>query len=139
MLLLIVACAMLFLQVRGSEYESMVGGGNNTLTHLNHSVEYTLFLNNNKDKHRFVVLHAPWCGHCVSFMPILNKLAQSNHRPELVIAEIDADANIGLGVKSFPTMRLWRKGANAQTFEDVTVPRTEADLNAFFDKLTSMA
>lgn len=68
------------------------------------------FIVENKDKHKFIVYHAPWCGHCKEFMPILQKVAQYNTIDDLVVAEIDADRNKIAGINGFPTLKVAKKG-----------------------------
>ena len=78
-----------------------------------------------RDKKILVVYHAPWCGHCTKFMPIINELADNNENKNIIIAEIVSDKIPELEIKMFPTVKLWKNGES----EEVKVDRT-------YDKLT---
>jgi len=65
-------------------------------------------------------LYAPWCGHCKTFEPIWNELAEVvKSKTDLVIAKMDATANevAGVSVKSFPTIRMFRVGSAPIEYE----------------------
>jgi len=70
----------------------------------------------NNDKHVLLEFYAPWCGHCKSFAPeyekIANKLA---HVKDLVVAKIDATANDvdhpKVNIRGFPTILLFPANA----------------------------
>jgi protein disulfide-isomerase-like protein len=62
----------------------------------------------------FVEFYAPWCGHCKRLTPIWEKLSSVfKNEPNLVIANLDADANKDLatkyGVSGFPTLIYFSK------------------------------
>ena len=62
----------------------------------------------------FVKFFAPWCGHCVRMADAWKELAKGmKDRPDIVIAELDADAHgntaRSFGVRGFPTLKLFTK------------------------------
>jgi protein disulfide-isomerase A1 len=65
----------------------------------------------------FVKFYAPWCGHCKQLSPIWDKLAETfiaEKKDDIVVAKMDATINelSHSKVRSFPTIRLYRKGTN---------------------------
>jgi len=69
----------------------------------------------NKKSDVFVKYYAPWCGHCKKLAPVWDELAETlSSVDNLVIAKMDATANEadGVNVKSFPTLKLWKKDTN---------------------------
>ena len=67
------------------------------------------------DKHVFIKIYAPWCGHCKNMQPAWESLAASLKGVEdVVIAEIDATANdlpSNYQVRGYPTLFWAGKGA----------------------------
>jgi len=93
------------------------------------------FLNNLLQKNTAVVFFtAPWCGHCRTLEPILNKIMGrfSTSRREGVIANVsegdiknlDCDNDVG----GFPTIRVLKKGKKVKDYEGV---RDEKSINTF--------
>ena len=70
-----------------------------------------------KEKNVLVEFYAPWCGHCKALAPIWEELAEKRAKEEgsdLVVAMIDATTNElpHTRVRSFPTIKLYKKGDN---------------------------
>lgn len=63
------------------------------------------------NKHVFMVVHSPGCGHCEKMMPAWTKLASKLIKvPEMLIAKFDGVANEhpSLTIKGFPTVYLYK-------------------------------
>ena len=70
-----------------------------------------------KEKNVLVEFYAPWCGHCKALAPIWEELAEKRAKEDgsdLVVAMIDATTNElpHTRVRSFPTIKLYKKGDN---------------------------
>merc|ERR1719160_1288724 len=67
----------------------------------------------------FVEFYASWCGHCKELAPKYAEAAKSLKQGgvPVLVAKVDAPSNEALarkhGVKSFPTLLLFRKGETA--------------------------
>ncbi|KZT57670.1 disulfide isomerase [Calocera cornea HHB12733] len=79
-----------------------------------------------------VAFTAPWCGHCKSLKPTLEKVAQDfESEPACVIAEFDADASVNkpiasrYGISSYPTIKFFPRGSSEKRGEDYMQGRTE--------------
>jgi protein disulfide-isomerase A6 len=68
-------------------------------------------------KNVFVKFYAPWCGHCVRMVPAFEELAAQT-KGDFVIAKLDASTHGDLagrfGVRGFPTLKYFKKGAKAE-------------------------
>lgn len=71
---------------------------------------------------------AEWCGPCKAMEPVLEELVEEH--PGLTLAKIDADENEAameeFGVRSVPTMILFREGQPVEVFAGkVAYPKLE--------------
>jgi len=88
----------------------------------------------NGDKHVLVKFFAPWCGHCKAMAEDYITASDAFAKfPEVVIAEVDADAHKDLkerfGVTGFPKLKWFPKGST--TAEDYTAGRGVDDVITF--------
>lgn len=71
---------------------------------------------------------AEWCGPCKALEPVVEELVEEHDR--LTVAKIDADENEAtmeeFGVRSIPTMILFKRGDPAEVFAG-KVPYTELE------------
>ncbi|KAJ1733100.1 hypothetical protein LPJ72_003049 [Coemansia sp. Benny D160-2] len=91
-----------------------------------------------------VKFYAPWCGHCKSMADDYKELAKGyEHADEVVIAEVDGDKHRDLGnkfgIKGFPTLKFFAKGADVEKPEDYTGGRDLDSLTSFVREKTSVA
>ena len=67
-----------------------------------------------------VEFYAPWCGHCKQLAPVLEDAATKLQSASMKIGKVDATVEKGsaadYGVKSFPTMILFRQGEMLETY-----------------------
>lgn len=81
-----------------------------------------------------VDFYADWCGPCKSLGPILEKLADE-YQGAFILAKIDADAEQmlvqGMGVRSLPTVVLFKNGQPADHFMGAL---PEGEIRAMLDK-----
>jgi protein disulfide isomerase len=79
--------------------------------------------------------YAPWCGHCKSLAPVLDKVAEAlKETTTLVIAKMDAtvnDAPKAYKAKGFPTMHFFPAGKEGIQYDG---GREAADFVSFFQK-----
>jgi putative thioredoxin len=76
---------------------------------------------------------ADWCGPCHMQMPVLAKLVDA-YAGKFLLAKVNTDTERRLaqehGIRSLPTMRLYRNG---QVVEEILGAQTEATLRALLD------
>ncbi len=81
-----------------------------------------------------VDFYADWCGPCKSLGPILERLAEE-YQGAFILAKIDADAEqmlvSGMGVRSLPTVVLFKDGQPADHFMGAL---PEGEIRAMLDK-----
>jgi putative thioredoxin len=87
--------------------------------------------------HRVPVLvdyWAEWCGPCQMQLPVLLKLVEE-HDGRLLLAKVNTDEERGLarehGIRSLPTMRLYRNG---EIVEEILGAQTESTLRITLDR-----
>mmetsp|Transcript_11560 Transcript_11560/g.28835 ORF Transcript_11560/g.28835 Transcript_11560/m.28835 type:complete len:183 (-) Transcript_11560:871-1419(-) len=78
-----------------------------------------------KDKHYVVMVYAPWCGHCKTFMPKYDKAAayfETKYGDEVVFTKMDGTVNEiqGYNVQGFPTVLVYPKGVGEEGPTDVS-------------------
>lgn len=70
-----------------------------------------------KSQDVLVKFYAPWCGHCKTLAPVLEKVADAfvAQKDKVIIAKVDADKNKELGkrvgIKGFPTLKWYPAGS----------------------------
>jgi putative thioredoxin len=90
-----------------------------------------------EQSHRVPVLvdyWADWCGPCQMQMPVLHKLVEE-YAGKFVLAKVNTDEQRGLardhGIRSLPTMRLYKNGELA---EEILAAQTESTLRILLDR-----
>ncbi|TBU28011.1 protein disulfide isomerase [Dichomitus squalens] len=85
----------------------------------------------NPEKAAIVAFTAPWCGHCKRLKPIYEEVAKDfSNEPNCLVINVDADAQSNkplaqkYGVKSYPTIKFFPKGAKDEPI-DYEGARTE--------------
>ena len=90
-----------------------------------------------QDKHFFLKVYAPWCGHCVAMQPAWEEFAKAMaDRDDVVVAEIDATANelpTAYNVRGFPTI-FWCDKGNKAAPEKYQGSRSVESWTDFVDK-----
>lgn len=90
-------------------------------------------------KNTFVLIYAPWCGHCKSFMPDYEAIAAELENEDVVIAKMDGAANDVdssiFKVDGFPTMYFIPAGKAPVSYDG---GRSKADVLAYI-KANSIA
>ncbi len=74
---------------------------------------------------------APWCGPCKAIAPFIERVAQE-FQGEISVVKLNVDANprysSQLGVRSIPTLMLFRQGAIVQEMTGAPDPKKLVDL-----------
>lgn len=76
---------------------------------------YIIILNNLK-YFIWLLLDAPWCGHCKALEPEYAKAATTlnEEKSEILLAKVDATAETDLaeqhGIRGYPTIKFFREG-----------------------------
>jgi len=81
-----------------------------------------------------VEFYAPWCGHCKKLTPEYAKAATELKKQNIFLGKVDSTVEQDLaqrhGVKSYPTLKVFRKG----NFVDYTGPRDTAGIIKYMEK-----
>lgn len=104
------------------------------------------------DAHDYVIVdfYADWCSHCLHFAPTWKKFEDSLNAGETAVVDADgAKANVRAlkincvdfettcqeqRVHSFPSVRLYKRGAKEGEFQEFDGPRELEGLNAFVQR-----
>jgi len=96
----------------------------------------------NTDKHVFLKVYAPWCGHCVAMQPAWEEFAKSlAGNDDVVVAEIDATANelpTAYTVRGFPTI-FWCDKGNKNVPQKYQGARSVEAWTGFMEQKTAAA
>lgn len=88
---------------------------------------------NDSTKDVLVIFHAPWCGHCKSFLPKIENVAKLIQSIDsFVIAKFDATANDvpGLNIEGYPTIKFYPSNSK-DTPIDYNKGRSENEVLSF--------
>jgi protein disulfide-isomerase A6 len=89
-----------------------------------------------------IKFYAPWCGHCKNIAPVYEELATAfKHSKDVIIADVDADADKALGtrfnIRGFPTLKWFPAGSKEP--EEYNSGRDLSALAAFVTEKTGIS
>ncbi|MEN8106868.1 MAG: tetratricopeptide repeat protein [Pseudomonadota bacterium] len=104
------------------------------ITDVTNETFQTAVIERSRDVPVLVDYWADWCGPCQMQMPVLRKLVEE-HDGRFLLAKVNTDKERSLsrehGIRSLPTMRLYRNG---DMVEEILGAQTESTLRIILDR-----